>query len=501
MTLESRNKFVIQKVLQSDITQEDQVFFPLWNEKTLLTMKSDFLLIIKELRNEQYTEALKVIDGISEFNIQKTEYISWAEDQFKDYAIKTSTILQVAGEKGATYQEVINTKAGFSTEINQPSVKNWADLHAGELITGINETTRKRINKLIVKALDEWMSKQELKEILKTDFWFWEYRANLIVRNELKKAYTQWKKIQFAQWQKHSWMRGWKDWISQDDDRVTELCFLNDKAGTIPFDKEFPSWDMEPPRFPWCRCSIAYLPFSEEELWEVDDIKEHEDLFIDNKPDNYDELSAKVVPAIFFKSLGSISYTNKIGAPYFDPNTSILNLGHTQWIKKKYAEVHELGHAFYYARMQGNKDLIKKYVALQELLEEEIYANIETIQTYFPQQKHNAFELFQLEEIFKHPKYFALEKHSNLWGKVFLTPKYTERYKRDYHVIADLIGAMTKGKYGAWHPITYYTEQWYDEIMPAINTVHFFDNKILEVLLPKSYTAMRNFYFDIGLEF
>nr|DAU13924.1 MAG TPA: hypothetical protein [Bacteriophage sp.] len=33
--------------------------------------------------------------------------------------------------------------------------------------------------------------------------------------------------------------------------------------------------------------------------------------------------------------------------------------------------------------------------------------------------------------------------------------------------------------------------------MPAINTIHFFDNKILEVLLPKSYTAMRNFYLDL----
>ncbi len=71
MTLASRNKFVIQKVLESDITEEDKIFFQLWNEKPLLSLKSDFLAIIEQLRKEQYQQILENLEEISEFKIQK----------------------------------------------------------------------------------------------------------------------------------------------------------------------------------------------------------------------------------------------------------------------------------------------------------------------------------------------------------------------------------------------------------------------------------------------
>lgn len=502
MTLASRNKFVIQKVLESDITEEDKIFFQLWNEKPLLSLKSDFLAIIEQLRKEQYQQILENLEEISEFKIQKTEYISRAAEQFEKYTIKTSSLLQVAAKQGMDYQAVLNSKSGLSTELNTTAIKNRANLHAGELITGINETTRVRINKLITKALDEGMSKYELKEILKTDFGFSEYRANLIARNELKRAYIQGQKIQFAQRQKESWMRGYKDWISHRDDRVTELCFLNDMAWTIPFDDIFPSEDMEPPRFPWCRCSIAYFPYSEAELWEVDDIPEYHELFEEMKPENYDELSSKIVPKSFFEGLGKkLIYIQEEGDPFFDGSTNKLSVGTADGMKKKYAEVHELWHAFYELRIAKNREWLHKYIEIQDLIKAEIAELQEAIAKYFPQGSHNALEVFQIEEIFKEKTYLVLEKHQEAWGKVILTPKYSERYKWDYHVAADLIGAITRGELGGGHLVEYYKEKGYDEVMPAINTIHFFNNKILEVLLPKSYTAIKSFYSDLWIEF
>ena len=90
-----------------------------------------------------------------EFKIQKTEYLSRATEQFGKYTTQISLPLQTAAGKGMEYQEIVNSKAGFSTELNSSAAKNRADLHAGVLITGISETTRTRINKLITKALDE----------------------------------------------------------------------------------------------------------------------------------------------------------------------------------------------------------------------------------------------------------------------------------------------------------------------------------------------------------
>ena len=505
MTLASRNKFVIQKVLEPEIKKEDQDFFPTWNEKQdLLPLKPDFLQLINALFTEQYQLAVEQIDKIAEFKIQKTEYLSRTAEQFEKYTTQISVPLQVAAGKGMEYQEVVNSKSRLSTELNQTAVKNRADLHAGELITKISETSRIRINKLITKALDEGMDKKTLKDILKTDFWFSEYRANLIVRNELKMAYIQWQKLQFAQWQKESGLRGWKDWISHRDDRTTEGCLKNDFHGEIEFDQLFPSGDSEPPRFPWCRCSIAYLPYSEAELRDEDDIKEYLEAFadLDKKPVYYDDLSEKVVPPQFFDLLWEqITYKNLIDDPYFDPMRWVLNLDGLSGIARKYAEIHELGHSFHYFAIRGKKDRVLKYDEIQELIRKEIEENAETIKKYFPQGRQNALELFQLEEIFKAKNYFALEKHTDLLWKTILKPKYTGVYKRDYQVVADLIGAITKGKLGWGHSIEYYLEKWYEEVMPAINTIHFFDNKILEVLLPKSYTAMRNFYLDLWVEF
>jgi len=171
MTLASRNKFVIQKVLEPEIKKEDQDFFPTRNEKQdLLLLKPDFLELINALFAEQYQLAVEQIDKIVEFKIQKTEYLSRTAEQFEKYTTQISVPLQVAAGKGMEYQEVVNSKSGLSTELNQAAVKNRADLHAGELITKISETSRMRINKLITKALDEGMDKQTLKDILKTDF-------------------------------------------------------------------------------------------------------------------------------------------------------------------------------------------------------------------------------------------------------------------------------------------------------------------------------------------
>lgn len=111
MTLASRNKFVIEKVLESDLAKEDADFFQLRNEKELTQLQPDFLSLIAKLWSEQYSSVLATIDTLPELKIQKTEYLSRTEEQFQKYTLKTASILDIATSKGATYQEVINAKS------------------------------------------------------------------------------------------------------------------------------------------------------------------------------------------------------------------------------------------------------------------------------------------------------------------------------------------------------------------------------------------------------
>nr|DAU58309.1 MAG TPA: hypothetical protein [Caudoviricetes sp.] len=75
--------------------------------------------------------------------------------------------------------------------MNNQTAKDWAAQHAGELITGVNETTKKEISALLNKAINNGLSKKELADQLQTSFAFSRYRANMIANNEIGTAYIQ----------------------------------------------------------------------------------------------------------------------------------------------------------------------------------------------------------------------------------------------------------------------------------------------------------------------
>ncbi len=49
----------------------------------------------------------------------------------------------------------------------------------------------------------------------------------------------------------------YKRWLTSEDDRVTEGCRENERAGSIPIEEAFPSGHIHPVRFPGCRCELA----------------------------------------------------------------------------------------------------------------------------------------------------------------------------------------------------------------------------------------------------
>lgn len=139
--------------------------------------------------------------------------------------------------------------------IQIPEIREYADARAGEMITLIDDFTRKSVNELIAKWIELWWWVNTMRKKLSENYAFSTYRASLIATNEIWQAFVTWWNEQFKKYATHYWEEGYKRWISQRDWNVTEPCMNNDRQGWIAFNEEYSSWDDSPLRFPWCRCN------------------------------------------------------------------------------------------------------------------------------------------------------------------------------------------------------------------------------------------------------
>ena len=158
----------------------------------------------------------------------------------------------------------------------------WADDHAAELVgmrkdpdTGewvtnqrpgmaISETTRKAVQELVSKALDEgWTNDELADEIMGADV-FSEARAEMIARTETAFADIEGNIIG---WKTSGVVEG-KQWtIGTTQTTVCDDCASLDGV-VVGIDEEFP--DGDPPLHPNCRCDVLPV-LSEDEDEETED--------------------------------------------------------------------------------------------------------------------------------------------------------------------------------------------------------------------------------------
>jgi len=135
----------------------------------------------------------------------------------------------------------------------------YAKDRAGEMITKIDETTRKQVNKIIVDSLEEGLDFNQVAKLINKKFAsFSKTRAKFIAVNEIGNAYEVWKIKQAEDYSQRSWNQMLKKWVTQWDWLVTALCHKNSSDWFIKIEQPFSSWDDRPLRFPWCRCFTKY---------------------------------------------------------------------------------------------------------------------------------------------------------------------------------------------------------------------------------------------------
>jgi SPP1 gp7 family putative phage head morphogenesis protein len=141
---------------------------------------------------------------------------------------------------------------------------------AGDLVDNpdaewrIDDSTREFLRADVGQALADGWSNDKLASTIADSYAFSDDRAMTIARTETQMAAN----TGAVNGYKASGVVDGKQWLTAEDDLVSEDCVENGAAGdngdgVIGLDEDFPSGDDAPPAHPNCRCSIApYIDFS-----------------------------------------------------------------------------------------------------------------------------------------------------------------------------------------------------------------------------------------------
>lgn len=162
--------------------------------------------------------------------------------------------------------KVLNVKADKTGWVSLPNLRAraYAKKHAAEAVTQINDVTRKEIARIVSDGVKSGASYNDIAKAIKSKFEEFTVpspqkhipnRAVLVAVTELANAYCE-GNAQVGDYLQSNGVKMMKAWQTLEDDRVSDGCKENEKAGWIPVDKEFPSGHMHPPRFPGCRCDF-----------------------------------------------------------------------------------------------------------------------------------------------------------------------------------------------------------------------------------------------------
>lgn len=162
--------------------------------------------------------------------------------------------------------KVLNVKADKTGWVSLPNLRAraYAKKHAAEAVTQINDVTRKEIARIVSDGVKSGSSYNDIAKAIKSKFEEFAVpspqkhipnRAVLVAVTELANAYCE-GSAQVGDYLQSNGVKMMKAWQTLEDDRVSDGCKENEKAGWIPIEKEFPSGHMHPPRFPGCRCDF-----------------------------------------------------------------------------------------------------------------------------------------------------------------------------------------------------------------------------------------------------
>lgn len=184
-------------------------------------------------------------------------------EQFFIKPIQSAVQLSLAS---AAEELIGELEVDYSFSLKNPRAVAYVEEHGAKLVRGINGTTRDYLKTLITEGVDGGWSYDRMAKAITERFADFavgkpqdhiKSRAHLVAVTEIGMAYEEGNAI-VANDLKAAGLKMQKKWDTIGDDKVSDGCRENERAGWIALDEEFPSGDMQPLRFPGCRCTALY---------------------------------------------------------------------------------------------------------------------------------------------------------------------------------------------------------------------------------------------------
>lgn len=177
---------------------------------------------------------------------------------------QTGIIMQDAAVQ--TVKDLGLNKVLPSINVQTTSAIEYLEAHAAELVSGIDDTTRATVKRIIVDGAKSGKNYGQVSEELKAQFDIFKVgkpqqhirsRAEFIATNESRVAYetASYSTVNSIE---DEGIEMQKRWVTVGDNRVSEGCADNESEGWIGVKEEFGSGHLYPPRFPSCRCDVEY---------------------------------------------------------------------------------------------------------------------------------------------------------------------------------------------------------------------------------------------------
>lgn len=139
------------------------------------------------------------------------------------------------------------------TDTLNTAAADYAETMSAELVTQIEDSTRNMIRDKISQAVNGGWDSEMLADELEASRAFSPERAVTIASYELGSALEA---GNLVGWQTSGVVTG-KQWVTAEDDLVSDECQANADQGVIPLDDAFQSGDDAPLAHPFCRCSCV----------------------------------------------------------------------------------------------------------------------------------------------------------------------------------------------------------------------------------------------------
>jgi len=163
----------------------------------------------------------------------QAEMVKWANDNL----VKESIFREQGEFEGPPVQQAID----------------WAEKHGAQLVTQMDEETKKRLAQTISDGIKNKRGIPGLQRDIKSTFAdMSKHRSTMIARTETANALS----TASLDSMKDMGIEG-KQWVTAGDDMVSDECMGNESEGVIPVNQSFSGGVMAPPQHPNCRCVVS----------------------------------------------------------------------------------------------------------------------------------------------------------------------------------------------------------------------------------------------------